>query len=55
MRIHAAPAIPGRFDAHRVVEVYRETAHRHGVRIPDAFYCPDHNVLARGRKKTEFL
>jgi thiamine kinase-like enzyme len=36
-RIHDGPAIPGRFDAHRVVEVYRATAEEHGVRIPDDF------------------
>jgi thiamine kinase-like enzyme len=31
---HDGPPIPGRFDAFRVVEVYRETAARHGVAIP---------------------
>ena len=35
--IHAAPVIPGRFDAHRVVEAYRETAAAHGVDAPAAF------------------
>jgi hypothetical protein len=24
------------------------------VRVPDAFYCVEHNVVARGRKKTTF-
>jgi thiamine kinase-like enzyme len=33
--IHSAPPIPGRFDAHRVAEAYRETAERHGVRLPE--------------------
>ncbi len=36
-RIHDAPAIPGRFDSHRVVEVYAETAADHGVVVPDAY------------------
>jgi thiamine kinase-like enzyme len=36
-RIHAAPAIPGRFDSFRVVETYRDTAAAHGVSIPDAY------------------
>jgi hypothetical protein len=25
------------------------------VRVPDAFYCSEHTLLARGRKKTEFI
>jgi hypothetical protein len=25
------------------------------VRVPDAFYCVEHNVIARGRKKAEYL
>jgi hypothetical protein len=25
------------------------------VRVPDAFYCAEHNLLARGRKKAQFL
>ena len=25
------------------------------VRVPDAFICGEHNVLARGRQKTQFL
>jgi thiamine kinase-like enzyme len=32
--IHAAPAIPGRFDAHRVVEAYFDTATSRGVPQP---------------------
>jgi thiamine kinase-like enzyme len=36
-RIHDAPAIPGRFDAHRVVEVYAKTAAGHGVTVPESF------------------
>ena len=36
-RIHDGPAIPGRFDAHRVVEVYAETAAAHGVTPPESF------------------
>lgn len=34
---HGAPAIPGRFDAFRVVETYRETAFARGGEIPDAY------------------
>jgi thiamine kinase-like enzyme len=33
-RIHGGPRLPARFDAFRVVEAYRTTASRHGVRIP---------------------
>ncbi|HEV2901665.1 MAG TPA: choline kinase family protein [Gaiellaceae bacterium] len=36
-RIHDGPAFPARFDAFRVVEIYRETAAAHGVRIPPQF------------------
>jgi thiamine kinase-like enzyme len=36
-RIHRGPAIPGRFDAHRVVEAYRDGAAGLGVRIPDDY------------------
>ncbi len=36
-RIHDAPPIPGRFDAHRVVETYADTAERRGVRIPERY------------------
>jgi thiamine kinase-like enzyme len=35
--IHDGPAIPGRFDAHRVVEVYGATAVSRGVSIPPAY------------------
>jgi len=35
--IHEGPPIPGRFDAHRVVETYRETAAEHGVTIPEDY------------------
>jgi thiamine kinase-like enzyme len=35
--IHEGPVIPGRFDAHRVVEAYRATASEHGVRVPEAY------------------
>jgi thiamine kinase-like enzyme len=36
-RIHEGPAFPARFDAFRVVEIYRRLAEEHGVRIPDAY------------------
>jgi thiamine kinase-like enzyme len=36
-KIHEAAAIPGRFDAHVVVEQYREEAKKHGVWIPAEF------------------
>jgi thiamine kinase-like enzyme len=36
-RFHGGREIPGRFNAFRVVEVYRDTAERHGVRIPEAY------------------
>lgn len=35
--LHAAAAIPGRFDAHEVVQDYRRKAEAGGVRIPDAY------------------
>jgi thiamine kinase-like enzyme len=35
--LHAARAIPGRFDAHSVVEIYRSEAEANGVSIPHAF------------------
>jgi hypothetical protein len=25
------------------------------VRVPDAFYCAEHQQMARGRKKAQFL
>jgi len=36
-RVHQGAPIPGRFDAHRVVEAYRDTATAHGVALPDDF------------------
>src|SRR5262249_42722514 len=36
-RLHAGPAIPGRFDAFRVVETYAETARARGVAAPSVF------------------
>jgi thiamine kinase-like enzyme len=35
--VHGAGPIPSRFDSFRVVETYRETAERRGVRIPAAY------------------
>jgi thiamine kinase-like enzyme len=36
-RLHGGPAIPGRFNSFRVVEMYRQTALEHRVREPDAY------------------
>ena len=36
-RIHEGPAFPATFDSFRVVEVYRQRAEEHGVRIPEAY------------------
>jgi thiamine kinase-like enzyme len=36
-RVHDSAPIPGRFDAFRVVETYRETAEARGVRMPDRY------------------
>jgi len=36
-RFHDGAAIPGRFDAFRVVEAYHDTAVAHGVRVPAAY------------------
>jgi thiamine kinase-like enzyme len=36
-RLHSAAAIPGRFDAHAVVDDYRVEAQAHGAGIPDEF------------------
>ena len=36
-RLHDAAPIPGRFDAHAVVEEYRREAEAHGVEIPEAY------------------
>jgi thiamine kinase-like enzyme len=44
--IHDAATIPGRFDSHRVVEVYAATAREHGVTIPEA-YTWAHDVSER--------
>jgi thiamine kinase-like enzyme len=41
-KIHEAAAIPGRFDAHAVVDQYREEAQRHGVWIPAEFAHAHH-------------
>jgi thiamine kinase-like enzyme len=51
-KVHGAARIPGRFDAHAVVEAYRDEAVRHGVSIPAEFDAA-HRVseqirLARG-------
>lgn len=37
VKIHSAPAIPGRFDAHAVVDDYRAKAESFGARIPSEF------------------
>ncbi len=47
-RLHSARAIPGRFDAHAVVDVYRAEAEANGVRIPPAFAAA-HEVSERIR------
>jgi thiamine kinase-like enzyme len=36
-KIHGAASIPGRFDAHAVVDAYRDEAVAHGVSIPGEF------------------
>src|SRR5579862_6060880 len=36
-RFHGAERIPGRFDAHDVVELYAREAEEHGVRIPAGY------------------
>ena len=36
-KLHGAAAIPGRFDAHAVVETYRAEAEERGVEMPPAF------------------
>jgi thiamine kinase-like enzyme len=48
-RIHGAAAIPGRFDAHEVVDQYRVEALRHGVSIPTEFGAA-HDVSERIRR-----
>jgi thiamine kinase-like enzyme len=47
-RFHDAAAIPGRFDAHTVVEEYCREAETHGVTIPDA-YAAAHTMSERIR------
>jgi thiamine kinase-like enzyme len=51
-KIHEAAAIPGRFDAHVVVDQYREEAKKHGVWIPGEFdhahYASERIRRARG-------
>jgi thiamine kinase-like enzyme len=47
-KFHDAPAIPGRFDAHAVVEDYRDKAVAHGVTIP-AEFAEAHEISIRIR------
>ena len=47
-RIHGAAAIPGRFDAHAVVDLYRIEALAHGVSVPPEFVAA-HEVSERVR------
>jgi thiamine kinase-like enzyme len=55
-KFHEAPEIPGRFDAHAVVEDYRDKAVARGVAIPaefdDAHAISDRIRSARGRQAT---
>ncbi len=45
-KLHGAAPIPGRFDAHAVVEEYRREAEAHGVEVPPAYAAaPCHNDL----------
>src|SRR5258707_1327782 len=37
IKLHGAAQIPGRFDAHAVVEEYRREAEAHGVEVPPAY------------------
>jgi thiamine kinase-like enzyme len=37
LRVHSAPPIPGRFDAHRVVETYDRLAVERGVNVPSDY------------------
>ena len=48
-KFHEAAPIPGRFDAHKVVEEYRREAEAHGVTIPDA-YADAHAMSERIRQ-----
>ncbi len=43
--VHGGPRVPSRFDPFRVVEAYRDTAERRGVRVPPAY--------AAARKRAE--
>jgi thiamine kinase-like enzyme len=47
-RIHGAAPIPGRFDAHAVVDQYRVEAEAHGVSVPPEFAAA-HDVSERIR------
>ena len=49
-RFHGAAPIPGRFDAHAVVEEYRREAEERGVAIPDA-YASAHDISERIRRR----
>jgi len=48
-KFHDAEPIPGRFDAHAVVEVYCREAEAHGVNIPSA-YAAAHEMSERIRR-----
>jgi thiamine kinase-like enzyme len=47
-RLHDAAPIPGRFDAHAVVELYHDEALKQGVEIPDG-YAAAHAMSSRIR------
>jgi thiamine kinase-like enzyme len=47
-RLHSARAIPGRFDTHAVVDIYRAEAEANGVQTPPAFTAA-HEVSERIR------
>ena len=48
LKMHGAAAIPGRFDAHEVVDQYRGEAQAHGVSVPPEFAAA-HEVSERIR------
>jgi thiamine kinase-like enzyme len=48
LKMHGAAAIPGRFDAHEVVDQYRVEAEAHGVSVPPEF-ASAHEVSERIR------
>jgi len=48
-KLHGAASIPGRFDAHAVVEEYRREAEAHGVEVPQA-YAAAHATSERIRR-----